>query len=283
MNDGRPLRRASEERKTRCLALSSVRLFAQFAPRAVRSYTSVQLKTPLRPNSLVAVAFSSLPHCLLTPRSLPTPRLCFTPQPIKTYNNITEWPHLETSARDYIDLSLLTSSADLSTMLPAISSFIFIGIFDVSGVMFGLSALADLVEADGSVPGGIWGFLGSGFGTVAASLMGCSPIIVTVECAAGIKEGGRTGLTACVIGLLFLLSLFLAPLLGSVPPPGSEVAQREGRAPAGILPTHRSPQPKRQMPQRKGHPQAASRHKHLEGGQLQSTCTLGREGSPPPR
>jgi AGZA family xanthine/uracil permease-like MFS transporter len=47
--------------------------------------------------------------------------------------------------------------------------------------------------------------------------MGCSPVIVTVECAAGVKEGGRTGLTAVTISLLFLLSLFFASLLGSVP------------------------------------------------------------------
>ena len=66
--------------------------------------------------------------------------------------------------------------------------------------MFGLSALADLVCPDGDVPGGLWGFLGSGFGTVAAACMGCTPIIVTVECAAGIKEvrerrvGGRKSL-----------------------------------------------------------------------------------------
>jgi AGZA family xanthine/uracil permease-like MFS transporter len=48
-------------------------------------------------------------------------------------------------------------------------------------------------------------------------MAGCSPIIVHVESAAGIREGGRTGLTAVVVGLLFFASVFLAPLFGKVP------------------------------------------------------------------
>eukprot|EP00549_Striatella_unipunctata_P021795 CAMPEP_0118694638 /NCGR_PEP_ID=MMETSP0800-20121206/12661_1 /TAXON_ID=210618 ORGANISM="Striatella unipunctata, Strain CCMP2910" /NCGR_SAMPLE_ID=MMETSP0800 /ASSEMBLY_ACC=CAM_ASM_000638 /LENGTH=166 /DNA_ID=CAMNT_0006593179 /DNA_START=27 /DNA_END=527 /DNA_ORIENTATION=- len=50
-----------------------------------------------------------------------------------------------------------------------------------------------------------------------AALIGSTPIICTVECAAGIKEGGKTGLTAVVIGLYFLLSIVFAPLFASVP------------------------------------------------------------------
>jgi AGZA family xanthine/uracil permease-like MFS transporter len=50
-----------------------------------------------------------------------------------------------------------------------------------------------------------------------AAFFGSTPIICTVECAAGIKEGGRTGFTAVVIGIYFLLSIFLAPLFGAVP------------------------------------------------------------------
>jgi len=47
--------------------------------------------------------------------------------------------------------------------------------------------------------------------------MGCSPIIIHVESAAGIKEGGKTGLTAVTIGSLFLLSIFFAPVFGKIP------------------------------------------------------------------
>ena len=52
-------------------------------------------------------------------------------------------------------------------------------------------------------------------------MTGCSPIIIHVECAAGIREGGRTGLTAVVVGVLFLTSIFLAPLFGQVSQAGS--------------------------------------------------------------
>ena len=117
----------------------------------------------------------------------------------------------------YIDLSVLWQWDRAGTIYTAISAFLFICMFDVSGVMFGLSTLAGLMQDDGTIPGSTWGFFGSCAGTVVAAFFGSTPIIVTVECAAGVKEGGRTGLTAVVIGTYFLLSLFLAPLFGAVP------------------------------------------------------------------
>ena len=131
------------------------------------------------------------------------------------------WPSLGMSPSDFIDFAPLQSASSFKKIVPAISAFVFIGIFDVSGVMFGVASLADLILDDGSIPGSFWGFIAAGGGTLLASTMGCSPIIVTVECAAGIKEGGRTGLTAVVVGILFLLSLVFAPLLGSVPQPAT--------------------------------------------------------------
>ena len=84
--------------------------------------------------------------------------------------------------------------------------------------MFGLATLGGLVEEDtGNIPGSIWVFFASAVGTCVAALLGSTPIICCIETASGIKEGGRTGLTACVIAFYFLLSLFLSPLFGSVP------------------------------------------------------------------
>jgi adenine/guanine/hypoxanthine permease len=99
----------------------------------------------------------------------------------------------------------------------AIAAFVFIGIIDVSGVVFGMARLANLTKADDSVPGSFYCFLAVSVSTVIGACMGSTPVIVYVESAAGIKEGGRTGLTAVVISFYFLLSLFLAPLFGSVP------------------------------------------------------------------
>lgn len=128
---------------------------------------------------------------------------------------LAEVPHLHYGVRQNLDLSPAALSTDM--ILPALA-FLLVGIFDVSGVMFGLASLARLVDADGHrVPGSIWAFLASALGTVVAAMAGCSPIIVHVESAAGIREGGRTGLTAVVVGLLFLAAVFLAPLFEKVP------------------------------------------------------------------
>lgn len=124
-----------------------------------------------------------------------------------------EVPHLQYGVRQNLDFSAL--SPDM--VLPALA-FLLVGIFDVSGVMFGLASLARLVDADGHrVSGSIWAFLSSALGTVVAATAGCSPVIVHVESAAGIREGGRTGLTAVTVGLLFLAAVFLAPLFEGVP------------------------------------------------------------------
>ncbi|CAM9785710.1 unnamed protein product [Chrysoparadoxa australica] len=123
-----------------------------------------------------------------------------------------KYPELQDTLQDNIDFCTL----DRHCILPIVA-FLFVALFDVSGVMFGLGALGRLQKEDGTIPGGTWGFLGSGAGTILAAMGGCSPIIVQVENAAGIREGGRTGLTAVVVGLLFTSALFLAPLFGEIP------------------------------------------------------------------
>jgi len=114
----------------------------------------------------------------------------------------------KTSLGSIFDVNLM------GTMYPAIGAFLVICIFDISGVVFGLSSLAGISPSSAS---SVWPFIGSVVGTVVAALVGSTPIIVTVECAAGIKEGGRTGLTAVIISMYFLASLFLAPLFSAVP------------------------------------------------------------------
>eukprot|EP00164_Ancoracysta_twista_P006444 GFYU01008970.1.p1 GENE.GFYU01008970.1~~GFYU01008970.1.p1 ORF type:complete len:539 (-),score=148.75 GFYU01008970.1:669-2081(-) len=99
-----------------------------------------------------------------------------------------------------------------------ILSFVLVGVFDVSGVMYGMGKVANLMNSKDEVVGGYWGFIGAAVGTTLAGLTGCSPIIVHVESAAGLKEGGKTGLTAVTIAVLFFLSVFLAPVFGEIPP-----------------------------------------------------------------
>lgn len=119
------------------------------------------------------------------------------------------------------DLSMATSldftNAFSVSMMSAVLAFIFVGIFDISGVMFGMGRLARLTQPDETIPGSVWAFLASSIGSIVGALTGSTPVIVQVETAAGINEGGRTGLTAVTIGSLFFCSVFLAPLFGTVP------------------------------------------------------------------
>jgi AGZA family xanthine/uracil permease-like MFS transporter len=102
-------------------------------------------------------------------------------------------------------------------MIPAIFAFLAIQVFDVSGCMFGVAQLANLVNEKNEVDGGAWALGTASVASILASILGCTPIIVHLECAAGVKEGGRTGLSAMVTAFWFLLSLFFAPLFGTVP------------------------------------------------------------------
>eukprot|EP00283_Hemiselmis_rufescens_P016120 CAMPEP_0173440894 /NCGR_PEP_ID=MMETSP1357-20121228/23664_1 /TAXON_ID=77926 /ORGANISM="Hemiselmis rufescens, Strain PCC563" /LENGTH=494 /DNA_ID=CAMNT_0014406431 /DNA_START=71 /DNA_END=1555 /DNA_ORIENTATION=- len=102
--------------------------------------------------------------------------------------------------------------------LPAIATFLLVALFDCSGCLVGLSMKAGLItNVAESVPGGTWALVASGAGTMIAACTGCSPIIIAVECTAGILEGGKTGLTALTAAFLFALSLFFSPLFGAVP------------------------------------------------------------------
>merc|ERR1719510_1766309 len=96
--------------------------------------------------------------------------------------------------------------------ISGIVAFILIIIFDVSGVIL---AVTTAVGADEK--GAKWAHFCAAIGTIISSMLGCSPIIVHLESLAGISEGGRTGLTACVISFLFFLSMFFGPIMGDVP------------------------------------------------------------------
>lgn len=128
-------------------------------------------------------------------------------------SKFTQFPSMHTGISDYIDFV----NYDWILGLPGVMSFLFIGIIDVSGIIFGMSSLAKLTRKDGTVPGSLYGFLAASIGTIISAATGGTPIIVYVESAAGIKEGGRTGLTAVAIGILFLISLVFAPLFAEIP------------------------------------------------------------------
>jgi AGZA family xanthine/uracil permease-like MFS transporter len=89
---------------------------------------------------------------------------------------------------------------------------------DTVGTLIGLSARAGLLDENGNLPDIERPMLAYALATTVAPLLGTTTTGAYIESAAGIEEGGRTGFSSLVVALLFLLSLFLAPLLTAVPP-----------------------------------------------------------------
>lgn len=87
----------------------------------------------------------------------------------------------------------------------------------MAGITYAVSKVAGLVGEDGQLEGGYWVFLSCGIGSIAAALMGCSPVIVLGESFAGVFVGGRTGLTSIVMGLCFIVAIPFAPIFKAVP------------------------------------------------------------------
>ena len=98
-----------------------------------------------------------------------------------------------------------------------IFSFLFVDVFDTLGTLMGTAAKADFLDKDGRLPKIKNAMLVDAVGTCLGAALGTSTVTTYVESSAGIAEGGRTGLTAVTVGVLFLLSLFFAPLALTVP------------------------------------------------------------------
>jgi len=113
----------------------------------------------------------------------------------------------------------LDLSATLSpSFFPIILTIFVMAFVDTVGTLIGLSARAGLLDEKGNLPGIEKPMLADALATTVAPLLGTTTTGAFIESAAGIEEGGRTGFTSLVVAVLFLLSLFFAPLLTSVPP-----------------------------------------------------------------
>jgi AGZA family xanthine/uracil permease-like MFS transporter len=88
---------------------------------------------------------------------------------------------------------------------------------DTVGTLIGVSARANLLDEDGNLPDVEKPMLADALATVVGALLGTTTTGTFIESAAGVEEGGKTGLTAVVVGLLFLLGLFFAPFFSAIP------------------------------------------------------------------
>ncbi|MEG2832842.1 MAG: NCS2 family permease [Ruthenibacterium sp.] len=101
--------------------------------------------------------------------------------------------------------------------LVVIFAFLFVDMFDTLGTLIGVASKADMLDKDGKLPQIKGALLADAVGTSVGALCGTSTVTTFVESAAGVSEGGRSGLTALVSAGLFGLSLFLSPIFLAIP------------------------------------------------------------------
>jgi len=111
------------------------------------------------------------------------------------------------------DLSAIFSGA----MLSVVFTLFFVDFFDTAGTLTSVANVAGKVDSEGQVEDIDKALLADSAGTVAGALLGTTTVTSYVESGSGVKEGGRTGMTSIVIGILFLSMLFFSPLFLSIP------------------------------------------------------------------
>lgn len=119
-------------------------------------------------------------------------------------------------------LSPIFMQLDFSKMLSVdfivvLFAFLFVDIFDTLGTLVGVSSKANMLDKDGKLPRIKGALMADALATTFGACIGVSTTTTYVESAAGVSEGGRTGLTAVTVAVLFALALFLAPFVMAIP------------------------------------------------------------------
>lgn len=130
------------------------------------------------------------------------------------YNGIVSAPPSVTSVVGHVDLA---GSFNLG-LAGVIFSFMLVNLFDSSGTLIGVTDKAGLADEKGKFPRMKQALFVDSISSVTGSFVGTSSVTAYIESSSGVSVGGRTGLTAVVVGILFLLVIFLSPLAGMVPP-----------------------------------------------------------------
>lgn len=114
-------------------------------------------------------------------------------------------------------LSVPASQIFSLDMLVIVFTFLFVDLFDTVGCLVGVASKGNMLDENGRLPKAKQALFADAIATTTGSLLGTSTVTAYVESASGIGEGGRTGLTAITTGVLFLLSLFFAPIFTAIP------------------------------------------------------------------
>jgi len=103
-------------------------------------------------------------------------------------------------------------------------TFFFVDFFDTAGTLTGVSQVAGFLDEDGNLPDIDRPLLSDAIGTTVGGMIGTSTVTTYIESSTGVEEGGRTGMTALVVALLFIASLALVPLAAAIPLHASHIA-----------------------------------------------------------
>ena len=118
-------------------------------------------------------------------------------------------------APSFLQMDLATAF-ELS-LISVVFAFLFVDLFDTAGTLIGVAHRAGLLDENGRLPRLRSALLADSLATVAGAALGTSTTTSYIESTAGIRAGGRTGLTAIVVAILFIACLLFAPLAGSIP------------------------------------------------------------------
>ena len=134
--------------------------------------------------------------------------------------NLSAWPTAIVQFPDWRStfMQLDIRGALKLGLFDVIFVFLFVDLFDTIGSLMGLGQQAGFLNSEGRMPRVNRALFSDAVATTVGSLFGTSTVVTYIESATGVSEGGRTGLTACVVGVLFLLAAFFAPLAGAIPP-----------------------------------------------------------------
>ena len=102
-------------------------------------------------------------------------------------------------------------------MVICVFTFLFIDMFDTIGTIIGVSDRAGMIDKNGNIPHLKQAFTADAIGTTVGAMLGTSTVTTYVESAAGVNEGGRSGLTSLSTAVCFIVALFFAPLFLAIP------------------------------------------------------------------
>jgi AGZA family xanthine/uracil permease-like MFS transporter len=113
---------------------------------------------------------------------------------------------------------------DPLTFVLVVFTFFFVDFFDTAGTLIGVSQFGDFLDENGDLPDMDKPLMADAVGTTAGAVLGTSTVTTYIESSTGVEEGGRTGLTALVVALLFVVSLAVIPVVAAIPEYASFIA-----------------------------------------------------------